>query len=85
PLPQLWRTADGVDILHASGETVEPAAGTAGVRADVLFVAVGPMTRIALDAAAILAESDITATVVDPRWVIPVAESVVALANTHRL
>lgn len=85
PQPQLWRTSDGVDVLHASGELVEPAGGLADVRADVLFVAVGPMTRIALDAAALLAAQGITATVIDPRWVIPVASSVVALAATHRL
>lgn len=85
PLPQLWRTADGVDVLHAGLATAQPAGGALDVRADVLFVAVGPMTRIALDAAALLAEHGITATVVDPRWVIPVAHSVVELARSHRL
>ncbi|KAM9862494.1 1-deoxy-D-xylulose-5-phosphate synthase [Leucobacter sp. BZR 635] len=50
-----------------------------------MFVAAGPMTRIALDAAALLAEQGITSTVIDPRWVIPVAKSVVELAGTHRL
>lgn len=85
PLPQLWRTADGVDVLHAGTATRQPAGGAVDVHEDVLFVAVGPMTRIALDAAALLAEQGITATVIDPRWVIPVPKSVVELASTHRL
>ncbi|WP_396452160.1 1-deoxy-D-xylulose-5-phosphate synthase [Leucobacter aridicollis] len=85
PLPGLWRTSDGVDVLFAAGQTAEPAAGPLAVSADVLFVAVGPMTRTALDAAAILAEQGITSTVIDPRWVIPVVRSVVDLAATHRL
>lgn len=85
PFPQLWRTADGVDVLHAGAAASQPAGGAVDVHEDVLFVAVGPMTRIALEAAALLAEQGITATVVDPRWVIPVAKSVVELAATHRL
>jgi len=52
---------------------------------DVLFVTVGPMAQVALDAAEILQEQGITASVVDPRWVVPVAESVVELAREHRL
>ena len=76
PLPALRRTADGVDVLREDG-------GSAA--ADVLFVAVGPMARVALDAAATLAEDGITATVVDPRWVVPVAGSIVELARRHRL
>src|SRR5690606_7920258 len=59
-LPAIRRTGDGVDVLRES---------QAGGGADVLFVAVGPMTRIALEAADILAAEGITSTVVDPRWV----------------
>nr|WP_233613513.1 1-deoxy-D-xylulose-5-phosphate synthase [Leucobacter edaphi] len=78
-LPALRRTADGVDVLRED-------AATDGTReADVLFVTVGPMSRIALDAAALLEERGITSTVVDPRWVVPVAESVIDLARGHRL
>ena len=77
-LPALHRTDDGVDVLR------ESPAGADGQR-DVLFVAVGPMSRVALDAAAILGEQGISATVVDPRWVVPVSASVVDLARSHRL
>lgn len=76
-LPALRRTDDGVDVLHED-ET------TSGSR-DVLFVAVGPMAHVALDAARRLADQGTTATVVDPRWVVPVAASVVDLARAHRL
>lgn len=73
-LPALRRTDDGVDVLHGADSG-----------ADVLFVGVGPMSRVALDAAALLAEQGITATVIDPRWVVPVADAVVELARSHRL
>jgi len=63
-------TRDGMDVLRA---------GT-----DVLVVAVGPMARVALDAAARLAEQGIEATVVDPRWVKPVNPGLVTLARSHR-
>ncbi|CAG7611134.1 1-deoxy-D-xylulose-5-phosphate synthase [Leucobacter soli] len=75
PLPALRRTPEGVDVL----------AETADDGADVLFVTVGPMARIALDAAALLAEEGITSTVIDPRWVVPVNEAVTELARRHRL
>lgn len=75
PLPAIRRTEDGVDVLRESpGET-----------ADVLFVGVGTMARVALEAAEILAQEHITSTVVDPRWVVPVAGSVTELARHHRL
>ena len=70
-LPAVRRTEDGVDVLREGG--------------DVLFVTVGPMAQVALDAAEILQGQGITASVVDPRWVVPVAESVVELAREHRL
>ena len=72
------RTEDGVDILRAD---IEPDR----LQTDVLFVAVGPMARVALDTAALLEAQGITSTVVDPRWVIPVPHSVVDFARSHRL
>ncbi|SEC20600.1 1-deoxy-D-xylulose-5-phosphate synthase [Paramicrobacterium humi] len=72
-VPALSRTADGVDVLR---EPDTP---------DVLLVAVGPMSSLALDVAERLADQGIGATVVDPRWVIPVPESVVRMAREHRL
>lgn len=71
-LPALRRTHDGVDVLRENGT-------------DVLFVAVGTMNQIALAAAELLEDAGITSTVIDPRWVVPVAESVTELARAHRL
>ncbi|WP_285034919.1 1-deoxy-D-xylulose-5-phosphate synthase [Plantibacter sp. ME-Dv--P-095] len=72
-LPAVERLHDGVDVLRT---TEQP---------DVLIVAVGPMAPIAIDVADRLAQQGIGATVVDPRWVVPVAESLVELAAAHRL
>jgi 1-deoxy-D-xylulose-5-phosphate synthase len=67
------RTDDGVDVLHE------------GPGQDVLIVTVGPMAGTGLEVAERLAAQGIGATVVDPRWVVPVPESVVAMAAEHRL
>ena len=67
------RLPDGVDVLLES-----PAK-------DVLLVAVGPMASVALQVAELLKAQGIGSTVVDPRWVIPVAQSVIDLAAKHRL
>jgi len=72
-LPAVRRTADGVDVLREAAHR------------DVLIVAVGAMTGLALDVAERLAHQGIGATVIDPRWVVPVANSVVELAAQHRL
>jgi 1-deoxy-D-xylulose-5-phosphate synthase len=69
----LRRLSDGVDLL-AEAE-----------RKDVLIVAVGAMARLGLAVAERLADQGIGATVVDPRWVIPVPASVVSLAAEHRI
>ncbi len=75
PITAIRRNSDGVDVLH------EPETATA----DVLFVAVGAMSSIALQAAKILSSEGISSTVIDPRWVVPVAPSIVQLAENHRL
>jgi len=72
-LPALRRTDDGVDVLREAAHK------------DVLIVAVGPMAALAMDVAARLADQGIGATVVDPRWVVPVAQSVVDMARDHRI
>ncbi len=51
---------------------------------DVLVVAVGSMAPVALDVAHRLADHGIGVTVVDPRWVVPVDESIVDLTRRHR-
>ncbi len=67
------RTVDGVDVLRESASK------------DVLIVSIGPFASMSLEIAELLAAQGIGATVVDPRWVIPVAQSVVDLARDHRL
>ncbi|GAB1822324.1 1-deoxy-D-xylulose-5-phosphate synthase [Herbidospora sp. RD11066] len=52
---------------------------------DVLIVAVGPMAEMCLDAAGLLAAQGVSATVVDPRWVKPLDESLTLLASAHKL
>ncbi|WP_062429403.1 1-deoxy-D-xylulose-5-phosphate synthase [Herbidospora daliensis] len=52
---------------------------------DVLIVAVGPMAEVSLDAAGLLAAQGISVTVVDPRWVKPLDESLTLLAAAHKL
>lgn len=54
-------------------------------RKDVLIVTVGPMARTGLEVAERLAAQGIGATVVDPRWVVPVPRSVLDLAAEHRI
>jgi 1-deoxy-D-xylulose-5-phosphate synthase len=72
-LPAVERLADGVDVL------VRPDAE------DVLLIGIGPMAHVAVDVADRLRAQGIGATVVDPRWVIPVQPSIVDLARRHRL
>jgi 1-deoxy-D-xylulose-5-phosphate synthase len=52
---------------------------------DVLIVAVGAMADAALQAGENLAAEGISATVVDPRWVLPVSESLLDACRTVRL
>jgi 1-deoxy-D-xylulose-5-phosphate synthase len=67
------RTADGVDVLREAAHR------------DVLIVSVGALAKLALQVAERLAAQGIGATVVDPRWVVPVPDGVVELARGHRL
>lgn len=72
-IPAIERLDDGVDVLwRGDGE-------------DVLLMGIGPFAEIALDVAERLRAQGIGATVVDPRWVIPVQPSVIELARRHRL
>jgi 1-deoxy-D-xylulose-5-phosphate synthase len=72
-IPALRRTEDGVDVLLQS-----PAK-------DVLIMSVGAMATTALQVAELLAAQGIGATVIDPRWVVPVPKSVVEMSAQHRL
>ncbi len=72
-LPALERREDGTDVL------------VRGESEDVLIVGIGPMARLGIEVAERLRAQGIGATVIDPRWVVPVASSVVELAAEHRL
>ncbi|MDQ0585651.1 1-deoxy-D-xylulose-5-phosphate synthase [Streptomyces rishiriensis] len=52
---------------------------------DVLLAAAGPMAAACVEAAGLLAVQGVEATVVDPRWVVPVPDALVELARTHPL
>lgn len=82
PITSLRRTSDGVDVL-AESAVLEPKSPSPAMR-DVLLVAVGSLARVALEAAAELDSHGVTSTVIDPRWVIPVPDSLVELAAHHR-
>ncbi|MFC5998242.1 1-deoxy-D-xylulose-5-phosphate synthase [Quadrisphaera sp. GCM10027208] len=62
-----------------------PTAGLRTLDADVLVVAVGALAGTGLEVRERLRDQGITATVVDPRWVLPVPEELVTLARRHRL
>jgi len=67
------RTDDGVDILREAPHK------------DVLIVTVGPMAKLGLQVAERLAAQGIGATVIDPRWVVPVPQSVIDISAEHRI
>ncbi|HJP76649.1 MAG TPA: 1-deoxy-D-xylulose-5-phosphate synthase [Pseudonocardiaceae bacterium] len=52
---------------------------------DVLLIAVGAFGELGIAAAERLADQGIGVTVVDPRWVVPVPEDLLALIDEHRL
>jgi len=80
-IPSLERLGS-VDVLRRGTRSV----GVGGRGADaVLLVAVGAMVPMCLAAAERAADHGIEVTVVDPRWVLPVASELVDLAAGHRL
>lgn len=70
---------DGVDVLARVGK---PSEGEA--LRDVLLIGIGPMASLAVDVAARLGDQGLTVTVADPRWVFPMADGLVHLAESHR-
>ncbi|MBA8826214.1 1-deoxy-D-xylulose-5-phosphate synthase [Saccharopolyspora lacisalsi] len=69
------RRMDGLDILFRSRSRP----------LDVLLVSTGPLAAPAIRAAELLSDHGVGATVVDPRWVLPIAPSLVHLASRHSL
>ena len=74
------RRVGGVDVLREPG----PDAMSDGTPS-VLLVCVGPFAELGLAAAERLAAQGVAVTVVDPRWVLPVPDALVALAARHQL
>ena len=73
PLPALKRLAGRTDVLFESEAK------------DVLIVGIGPFAHLAVRVAGLLGQQGIGATVVDPRWILPVSEDLVELSAVHRL
>ncbi|MFI9588212.1 1-deoxy-D-xylulose-5-phosphate synthase [Streptomyces sp. NPDC052236] len=63
----------GMDVLHRAEDP------------EVLLVSVGALAAVCLQTAVLLQGRGIRCTVVDPRWVKPVDEELVPLAERHRL
>ena len=73
PLPAFKRLTGGTDVLFESESK------------DVLIVGIGPFAHLAVRVAGFLRQQGIGATVVDPRWILPVSEDLVQLSAQHRL
>ncbi|MDR6938836.1 1-deoxy-D-xylulose-5-phosphate synthase [Arcanobacterium hippocoleae] len=74
PLPAL-RTIDGVDLIYE--------ANTDAVDESLLIVSYGPMVQTAVDAIKYLPEN-LPVKIVDPRWALPISESLLSLASTAK-
>ena len=74
-IPALERR-DGIDVLAVPAD---------GLSDDVLLVAIGPFAAMAKSVAERLRNQGIGVTVIDPRWVLPVPETIGALAKMHKL
>ena len=71
-------TEDGVDILHESAPETSDADAP-----KVLVISIGAMSARSLSAAEILEKEGMSVTVVDPRWLCPVAPSLIEMADAH--
>ncbi|WP_405165643.1 1-deoxy-D-xylulose-5-phosphate synthase [Nocardia sp. NBC_01499] len=81
---------DGVDVLRLAVATGDDVALDGGgsvqaVRGDVLLVAVGSFAEVAMHTADLLEAEGVSVTVIDPRWVLPVSDTLVKLAENYRL
>ncbi|MEU0538429.1 1-deoxy-D-xylulose-5-phosphate synthase [Nocardia sp. NPDC005978] len=74
---------DGLDVLRMpellDGDSAQ------SVRGDVLIVAVGAFAGLGLQVADQLEADGVAVTVVDPRWVLPVNDALVKMAENYRL
>ncbi|NNH71169.1 1-deoxy-D-xylulose-5-phosphate synthase [Nocardia uniformis] len=72
---------DGIDVLRLP----DGADSVQSVHGDVLLVGVGAFADLALKVAELLEPEGISVTVIDPRWVLPVNEGIVKLAENYRM
>ncbi|CAB4596330.1 unannotated protein [freshwater metagenome] len=63
---------DGIDVLYR------------GESADVLLVSIGAMATIAVEAAAQAYREDVGVTVIDPRWIKPLPNSLITMAQRYK-
>ncbi|NLZ57783.1 MAG: 1-deoxy-D-xylulose-5-phosphate synthase, partial [Corynebacterium sp.] len=88
PVPQeaVHTLEDGVDILaYLEAESDADEAVAADDIPDVLIVSVGERAIMSLELAARLVQNGVNVTVVDPGWVVPIPQSLVALTADHDL
>lgn len=67
------KAANGSDVLFQSASK------------DVLLVGLGPFAHTAVEVAQALAQHGIGATVIDPRWVLPISPDLITAGADHRL
>jgi 1-deoxy-D-xylulose-5-phosphate synthase len=63
---------DGIDVLYR------------GESADILFVSVGALAQIAVEAAAQAYREGVGVTVIDPRWVKPLNQALLTMARRYK-
>jgi 1-deoxy-D-xylulose-5-phosphate synthase len=76
---------EDIPAIERRGVVDVLAVPTEGLSEDVLLIAVGPFSAMALAAAERLRNQGIGVTVVDPRWVLPVPDAIGELAPAHKL
>jgi len=76
---------EDIPAIERRGVVDVLAVPTEGLSEDVLLIAVGPFSAMALVAAERLRNQGIGVTVVDPRWVLPVPDVIGELAPAHKL
>lgn len=78
PIGAIDTLQDGVDVLAYEDATEDDAPS-------VLIVAVGERATVALEVASRIKQHGVNVTVVDPRWIVPIPQSLVALSDDHDL
>ncbi|WP_165215093.1 1-deoxy-D-xylulose-5-phosphate synthase [Schaalia sp. ZJ1691] len=78
PMPAL-RSVGGIDVIYEGAE--DEAASSSASAASVLIVATGAFAPQSIEAASILGREGVNVRVVDPRWLLPVPEELLSLAD----